>query len=150
MDDGGAQVAAAMQRLVALVPQMGALRISDNPDCGPGALNGGGPRHDNDKEDIREISVVPTPQELLCPLTPYLPHNKGGGSPHMVKGTPEALADLHFRLLRHDLVQPLCTSVQAFARNEVMSGRQPSARLAGLHLPRHAAPLTAPRSPTQR
>ncbi|KAI9453339.1 hypothetical protein F5148DRAFT_1329332 [Russula earlei] len=40
----------------------------------PGTLRDGGePRHDNDFADIRDIRIVPTHKELLCPIPPDLP-----------------------------------------------------------------------------
>jgi hypothetical protein len=35
-----------------------------------------GPRHSNDWEDFTRISIMPTPDELLCIVPPYLPPNK--------------------------------------------------------------------------
>jgi hypothetical protein len=40
-----------------------------------GELRQGGRRHDNDFVDYRQIRIVPTAQELLCPHAPYLPGN---------------------------------------------------------------------------
>jgi hypothetical protein len=41
-----------------------------------GALRAGGPRHDNDSEDYRRIAIVPSQDELLCGIDPYLPCNR--------------------------------------------------------------------------
>lgn len=41
-----------------------------------GALRPAGARHDNDHVDFSAIRVVPTAQELLCPLDPCLPANR--------------------------------------------------------------------------
>lgn len=41
-----------------------------------GTLRPGGPRHDNDAVSYRNVRVVPTPSEVLCPATPYLPANR--------------------------------------------------------------------------
>jgi hypothetical protein len=70
----------------------------------PGALSLEGPRHDNDHEDIRSISILPTLQEIQSARNEYLPfadpetwHIKGLGG----------LVDRHFRLLREDTVGQL-------------------------------------------
>ncbi|KAF8808645.1 hypothetical protein BYT27DRAFT_7255286, partial [Phlegmacium glaucopus] len=42
---------------------------------GPGHLRSNGPRHDNDFEDIYEIRIAPTHQELMIRVPPFLPAN---------------------------------------------------------------------------
>lgn len=37
-----------------------------------------GPRHDNDHEDVRAISIAPTPNEVLCDEPPFLPKARYG------------------------------------------------------------------------
>lgn len=70
---------------------------------GPGYHRPGGPRHDNDHEDIGDISIVPTHGELCCTDDPYLPANVPGG-PHRLPGDSMArLFDIQFRLLREEL-----------------------------------------------
>ncbi|KAK9808579.1 hypothetical protein WJX72_000022 [[Myrmecia] bisecta] len=73
-----------------------------------------GPRHDNDHASISNIALAPTQQEVLCPLDPYLPPNQAGTVVHLHEGSPEAHLDLHFRLLRHDAMSALFSSVQQF------------------------------------
>jgi len=41
-----------------------------------GSLRNGGPRHDNDHEDIAKINIAPTEYEILSALAPYIPQNK--------------------------------------------------------------------------
>ncbi|KAK5735048.1 hypothetical protein LTS12_026557 [Elasticomyces elasticus] len=75
----------------------------------PGQLSEAGPRHDNDYVGIREISVLPTMQEIRNSRTEYLPsidprewHLSG----------LEGLFDRHFRLLREDTVGQLRDAVK--------------------------------------
>ncbi|KAL0023688.1 hypothetical protein WJX79_001943 [Trebouxia sp. C0005] len=81
---------------------------------GPGETRPDGPRHDNDHTDINSISIAPTQQEVLCQVSPYLPANVPGTVLHLEEGSPEAHRDLHFRLLRHDMVAELCESAIRF------------------------------------
>lgn len=80
----------------------------------PGELRNGGPRHDNDHADIQQIRTVPTEQEVLCEIPPYLPQNKAGTVAHLEQGSVNAHRDLHFRLLRHNLVADLHTAITSF------------------------------------
>jgi hypothetical protein len=66
-----------------------------------------GGHHDNDRKDIREISVFPTPEELLSNDVEYLP-STDFRQPHFLD--PDATRrylDSQFRLLRHDVFGPL-------------------------------------------
>eukprot|EP00961_Rhodomonas_salina_P223706 3024951-Rhodomonas_salina.5 len=45
---------------------------------GPGLLSQLGLRHDNDSHRIRDVRVVPTQQEILCPRADFLPSNDLG------------------------------------------------------------------------
>lgn len=51
-------------------------------------------RHSNDQEDIRQISILPTSDEVLCSVAPYLPK---GASLHLPPGSAEAHIDRQFR-----------------------------------------------------
>ena len=85
---------------------------------GPGEhREGGEPRHDNDHADIADIDIVPTQQEVLCATPPYLPRNIPGTVVHLPFGAP-AHRDLHFRLLRHDVIAPLVSSVKLLLTEE--------------------------------
>lgn len=93
------------------LPDLGA------PEDGPGSLSETGePRHDNDFEDFRAILVAPTPGEVLSNLEPFLPANVRPGLPgsehHLPRGTVDRHLDVHFRLLRQDLMGPLHDKVQ--------------------------------------
>jgi hypothetical protein len=92
--------------------------------AGPGGVRPQGPRHDNDHEDIREISVVPTQAEVLCAVSPFLPRPGGtvtrahpfsrillytilpSGSGHVFDPTERRL-DVLYRQYREDLLLPL-------------------------------------------
>lgn len=74
----------------------------------PGALSQDGPRHDNDHADIKDISILPSAEELLSRRPEYVPttdmrtwHAQG----------LEGLLDRHFRLLREDTVGQLRDAV---------------------------------------
>lgn len=71
---------------------------------GPGIQSEDGPRHDNDNIDIREISILPTLQEIQSSRIEYLP----SADPHdwHVVGLG-GLLDRNFRLLREDTVGQL-------------------------------------------
>ena len=71
---------------------------------GPGPLCPGGPRHDNDSANIAEVRVAPTQQELLCPLTSYLPPFLPEAPHHLELNSMERHLDIQFRLLREELM----------------------------------------------
>jgi hypothetical protein len=77
----------------------------------PGGLSKLGPRHDNDSHLIADIQILPTKDELRCQRPPYLPLNDTT-APHFLQG-PAQLFDIHFRLLREDMIQPIRTAVAA-------------------------------------
>ncbi|GMH37812.1 hypothetical protein BSKO_05685 [Bryopsis sp. KO-2023] len=80
------------------------------------------PRHDNDFADINRISVAPTAEEILCEKHPYLPQNRAGTVAHLRQGSKEAHRDLHFRLLRHDLIADLASAVQLLKKKGGIKG----------------------------
>jgi hypothetical protein len=75
----------------------------------PGERSDSGPRHDNDSAKIDEISILPTKNELQSPRPPYLPINHPA-APHFLEG-PARLFDIHFRLLREDMLGPLRSAI---------------------------------------
>ncbi|KIK63308.1 hypothetical protein GYMLUDRAFT_464195 [Collybiopsis luxurians FD-317 M1] len=77
----------------------------------PGYLRTGGPRHDNDSVEISSIRIVPTHEEMLCPVPPYLPVNLPEAPHHCRPGSMERLLDVQFRLLREELVAPIRKSI---------------------------------------
>ncbi|KAF2219822.1 hypothetical protein BDZ85DRAFT_224682 [Elsinoe ampelina] len=77
--------------------------------AGPGEHGDSPARHDNDKEDIQDIQILPTYQEIVSTLPEYLPlldedtwHKAG------VQG----LLDRNFRLLREDTIGQLRDTVR--------------------------------------
>ncbi|KAF8656758.1 hypothetical protein AX16_002437 [Volvariella volvacea WC 439] len=79
---------------------------------GPGSLRPSGPMHNNDNEDIHNISIAPTCEELLCDIAPYLPANFDGAPHHLPQRTMERHLDIQFRLLREELTAPLRIAIQ--------------------------------------
>lgn len=79
---------------------LGPLEIRYDP---AGHLREDGPRHDNDFEDIRSISIPPTQGEMLCSVMPFLPANIPGAPHHLDVDSMERLLDIQFRLLREEL-----------------------------------------------
>ncbi|KAJ2931227.1 hypothetical protein H1R20_g5802, partial [Candolleomyces eurysporus] len=79
---------------------------------GPGSLRPDGPRHDNDFDDIQDIRIAPTHDELVNNIKPYLPANFFEAPHHLPPDSMERLLDIQFRLLREELTAPLRTSLQ--------------------------------------
>lgn len=67
-----------------------------------------GGRHCNDFEDICEIAIMPTYEEIVCSDAEYLPH-KNPDKNHL-QGL-DGLIDRQFRLLKEDTVGPLRDSI---------------------------------------
>ncbi|KAI0013665.1 hypothetical protein F4779DRAFT_625159 [Xylariaceae sp. FL0662B] len=76
----------------------------------PGALSAGGPRHDNDHEDISKIQILPTEREIASTREEYLPTNDP--SKFHIEGIRGRL-DREFRLLREDTVGQLRDVIRA-------------------------------------
>lgn len=70
----------------------------------PGELSDDGPRHDNDHANIRQISILPTLQEIQSSRNEYLP--VASSQEWHLEGI-SGLVDRHFRLLREDTVGQL-------------------------------------------
>lgn len=103
----GAQI--NLFRIKAIVDSKSSL-IDSVDDDGPGG------RHDNDSADIREISVLPTVNELECKDTPYL---RRPTEIDLVKH-PYRLAahvDNQFRLLREDMLRELKEELQTIEKS---------------------------------
>ena len=71
---------------------------------GPGPLCPGGPRHDNDFLNIGQIRIAPTREELVCRKQPFLPANIYGAPHPFPPDSMERHLDIHFRLLREELM----------------------------------------------
>ncbi|KAG8751519.1 hypothetical protein FRC14_007810 [Serendipita sp. 396] len=89
---------------------IGALAIHYDP---AGNLRPDGPRHNNDFDDISEISIAPTEEEMMCKAAPFLPGNIPGAPHHLAPESMERLLDIQFRLLREELVAPLRMTLQS-------------------------------------
>ncbi|KIM23242.1 hypothetical protein M408DRAFT_264957 [Serendipita vermifera MAFF 305830] len=72
------------------------------------------PRHDNDFDNIRLISIPPTQEEMMTQTPPYFPENIPEARQHLPKNSMERLLDVQFRLLREELPAPLRHAVQCF------------------------------------
>ncbi|KAJ3123836.1 hypothetical protein HK100_011473 [Physocladia obscura] len=71
--------------------------------------------HSNDFLHIKEISVIPTKDEILSTIQPSLPGNyQTVQQAHWLPPGPERLLDTHFRLLREDLVRPVRANIMGF------------------------------------
>jgi hypothetical protein len=82
----------------------------------PGNLRDGGPRHDNDFTDIRDIRIAPTHQELLCPIGPYLPVFLPMAPHHLPSNSMQRHLDIQFRLLREDMMYGLISVFVVYLR----------------------------------
>ena len=89
----------------------------------PGVLSKYGPRHDNDFNIIDQIRFIPTKEELNSKRPPYLPVNTSD-APHFLDG-PNRLFDIHFRLLREDMLgqlrPPIVTILKELKRSSQIS-----------------------------
>jgi len=65
-----------------------------------------GNNHDNDHLDIRQIKVLPTAEEISSNLPDFLP-STDFREPHFLEDPVQRYLDTHFRLLRHDIFDPL-------------------------------------------
>lgn len=98
----------------ALFPPIVSASAAEAPLDGPGNLSLDGKRHNNDFDDITQIRVPPTSDEILCQRSPYLPRNVANAMHHLSEDPVLRHLDTHFRLLRHDFVAPLCKSLRLF------------------------------------
>lgn len=78
---------------------------------GPGDVRPGGPRHGNDHADYRSILVIPTEDEVLSDVLPYVP--RPNGSLHVAHPVDRYL-DIQFRLLREDMLACVRRGVKGF------------------------------------
>ncbi|KAK0381656.1 hypothetical protein CLIM01_01022 [Colletotrichum limetticola] len=83
----------------------------------PGKLSKRRERHDNDHQDISDIKLMPTHQEIMSSRDEYLP--VANPAQHHLQGL-RGLLDRHFRLLRedtlHDLRSAIRTTVESNAK----------------------------------
>ncbi|KAG0208402.1 hypothetical protein BGX28_000620 [Mortierella sp. GBA30] len=92
-------------------PNMVYLELNYDP---PGEHSKEGRRHDNDFVSIADIKVLPTQQEITCQRPPFLPSNDVPGAPHFLAPGWRRQLDIHFRLYREDMMDPLRKGIMAF------------------------------------
>ncbi|KAF9581056.1 hypothetical protein BGW38_002064 [Lunasporangiospora selenospora] len=80
----------------------------------PGNLSIYGARHGNDEVNIKEISILPALDEIVCQRSPFLPANGFSEAVHFHDPGWRRQLDIHFRLYREDLVNPLRKGVIGF------------------------------------
>jgi hypothetical protein len=86
-------------------------------DVVPVAQKPPGGRHDNDFEDFRKVTVLPTAGELLCSEASFVPQNIPVNCENL-----QSYLDMEFRLLREDLVRPLQTGLAMFLQAGGVAG----------------------------
>lgn len=87
----------------------------------PGELSPSGRRHGNDFHQISQIRILPTKNELHSNRPEYLPVNDHAAT-HFLDG-PARLFDIHFRLLREDMIGPLRSSIAMILGHLKPSGK---------------------------
>jgi len=91
-------------------------KLSISLDAAKEAMRRPGVRdHDNDKENFRDIAIIPTASELLDKEGPYLPPVEGS---EYVVNAEAKLLDRQFRLLREDLVGTVRDNLQEELKNQ--------------------------------
>lgn len=74
---------------------------------GPGLISPRGYRHDNDREHIHDIKILPTADECLCTTrAPWMPE-KNVSAAHCLPLGCSRHVDIHFRMLRHDATEKI-------------------------------------------
>lgn len=89
---------------------------------GPGQLSTQGQRHDNDHEDICQIQIMPTAEEIRSYRVEYLPTTD---PTKLHVGGTKGLLDRQFRLLREDTIGQLRDCVQHVLEDLTIPGRIP-------------------------
>ncbi|KAF2009446.1 P-loop containing nucleoside triphosphate hydrolase protein [Aaosphaeria arxii CBS 175.79] len=90
----------------------------------PGNLRSAGPRHNNDHEDVRHIQILPTFEEIMANIRPYLP-TIDANDWHLPGIT--GLLDRQFRLYREDVVGPIRQAIKDQLHTRTQASRiQPS------------------------
>ncbi|KAG9064778.1 hypothetical protein KI688_003037 [Linnemannia hyalina] len=91
------------------------LNLPFQPVDGPGELALHGPRNDNDHAMISKISICPTREEILSSSEPFLPLNDNvEPSTHFLPLGWSRHLDVHYRLYRQDMIEPLRVGIRAF------------------------------------
>lgn len=93
--------------------------------------SGPGGRHDNDSDDIKKISILPTPDELACTEIPFLRRAiEVENCSH--SNRLKVHLDNQFRLLREDMVRELREELQIALGSK--KGRRKGLHVDGLHI----------------
>lgn len=79
---------------------------------GPGSTRPGGPRHNNDHVEYRQVQIIPSGEEILCQIDPYLP--KADEKVEHLSSETELYLDRQFRLLREDMLGEVRRGIQGF------------------------------------
>ncbi|KXH30511.1 hypothetical protein CSAL01_09232 [Colletotrichum salicis] len=82
----------------------------------PGKLSKRRERHDNDHQDISDIKLMPTHQEIMSSRDEYLP--VANPAQHHLQGL-RGLLDRHFRLLREDTLHDLRSAIRTTVESAV-------------------------------
>lgn len=91
-----------------------------------------GGRHDNDKVDYREISILPTADEITSTKPPFLRRSDALKDPKSIETRMADYLDNHFRLLREDMIYELREETQSLLKKKTPNPR--STIIAGLQL----------------
>lgn len=106
----------------------------------PGSLSHYGPRHDNDHDDIWQIKILPTADEIISDRPEYLPSaNSANG--HLTG--VDSLLDRQFRLLREDTIGHIRDTIR-MERKILSQPRQDNPNNKSRHFTYHNACLRAP------
>ncbi|KAG0302743.1 hypothetical protein BGZ98_007268 [Dissophora globulifera] len=89
----------------------------------PGNLSQNGRRHDNDYSDISEIALLPTQDEITSSRPPFLPSNGISDAPHFLPPGWKRQVDIHFRLYREDMLDPIRKGILSFLAVLVRTGK---------------------------
>ncbi|CAB4477601.1 unnamed protein product [Rhizophagus irregularis] len=86
--------------------------ISETSNVPDESSNDDEKRHDNDFENISNISIIPTEEEILCEQPPNLPSLFD--ERHTLPNGAAKLLDRQFRLLREDMLNPIRGGISNF------------------------------------
>jgi hypothetical protein len=91
-----------------------------------------GGRHDNDFDDFRAISILPTADELSCTKSSFLRSSSELEDPETIDTRLSIYLDSQFRLLREDMVYEMREELQVIMNKK--KGRRKGTVIEGLKL----------------
>ena len=109
-------------------PQLHCRKAAGGPSARPRSYFGAsdrappGGRHDNDFLNYRDIAIVPTSEEIACPVRPYLPLASKENRFAEIPSNAAYLLDSQFRLLREDFLSPLRQAAAAASAKKLLGG----------------------------